>query len=59
MKLPGIVRIALLALPLMFGSCGIFKKSKEAKPVIEQTQTADFVNQVRENQQTVAERLLA
>ena len=52
MKLQGIVRIALLALPLMFSSCGIFKKHKEVKPVIEQRQTADFVNQVRENQQT-------
>ena len=53
MKLQGIVRIALLALPLMFSSCGIFKKSnKNPKPVIEQQQTTDFVNQVRENQQT-------
>ena len=52
MKLQGIVRIALLALPLMFSSCGIFKKHKEVKPVIEQRQTTDFVNQVRENQQT-------
>ena len=52
MKLQGIVRIALLALPLMFGSCGIFKKHKEVKPVIEKRQTTDFVNQVRENQQT-------
>ena len=52
MKLQGIVRIALLALPLMFSSCGIFKKHKELKPVIEQRQTTDFVNQVRENQQT-------
>ena len=52
MKLQGIVRIALLALPLTFGSCGIFKKHKDVKPVIEQRQTTDFVNQVRENQQT-------
>jgi len=52
MKLQGIVRIALLALPLMFGSCGILKKHKEVKPVIEKRQTTDFVNQVRENQQT-------
>ena len=53
MKLQGIVRIALLAVPLMFGSCGIFKKSnKDPKPVIEKRQTTDFVNQVRENQQT-------
>jgi hypothetical protein len=52
MKLQGIVRIALLALPLMFSSCGIFKKHKDVKPVIEQRQTTDFVNQVRENQQT-------
>ena len=52
MKLQGIVRIALLALPLMFSSCGIFKKHKEVKPMIEQRQTTDFVNQVRENQQT-------
>jgi hypothetical protein len=52
MKLQGIVRIALLALPLTFGSCGIFKKHKDVKPVIEQRQTTDFVNQVSENQQT-------
>ena len=52
MKLQGIVRIALLALPLTFGSCGIFKKHKDVKPMIEQRQTTDFVNQVRENQQT-------
>ena len=56
MKLQGIVKIALLALPLMFSSCsvvnGIFKKSKKEKPMIEQKQTTDFVNQVRDNQQT-------
>ena len=52
MKLKSIVRIAVLALPLMFSSCGIFKKSKEVKPIIEQRQTTDFVSQVRDNQQT-------
>ena len=31
MKLKSIVRIAVLALPLMFSSCGIFKKSKVQK----------------------------
>ena len=36
----------------MFSSCGIFKKSKEVKPIIEQRQTTDFVSQVRDNQQT-------
>ena len=56
MKLKSIVRIAVLALPLLFSSCsvvnGIFKKSKKEKPMIEQRQTTDFVSQVRDNQQT-------
>ena len=53
MKLQSIVRIAVLALPLMLVSCKSHKKvvdtnvSMAAKP-----QAADFMKQVRENQQT-------
>ena len=52
MKLKSIVRIAVLALPLVLVSCKSHKKVVDATPMFEQRQTADFVNQVRDNQQT-------
>ena len=54
MKLQSIVRIAVLALPLMLVSCFSHKKvaeNTENKPTINR-QTTDFVGQVRSNQQT-------
>ena len=52
MKLKSIVRIAVLALPLVFVSCKSHKKVAETVPMYGQRQTTDFVSQVRENQQT-------
>ena len=51
MKLQSIVRIAVLALPLMLVSCKSHKKITDNKPTINR-QATDFVGQVRENQQT-------
>ena len=52
MKLQSIVRIAVLALPLVLVSCKSHKKIADNTPMIGQRETADFVSQVRENQQT-------
>ena len=52
MKLKSIVRMAVLALPLVLVSCKSHKKVTDAKPMFEQRQTTDFVSQVRDNQQT-------
>ena len=52
MKLKSIVRIAILALPLVLVSCHSHKRFADPRPLIGQKKTADFVNQVRENQQT-------
>jgi len=52
MKLQSIVRIAVLALPLVLVSCKSHKKVVDAAPTIGQRQTTDFLGQVRENQQT-------
>lgn len=52
MKLQSIVRIAVLALPLVLVSCKSHKKLADNTPMIGQRETADFVSQVRENQQT-------
>ena len=52
MKLKSIVRIAVLALPLVLVSCKSHKKMADTTPMIGQRETTDFVNQVRENQQT-------
>ena len=52
MKLKIIVRIAVLALPLVLVSCKSHKKVAETVPMYGQRQTTDFVSQVRENQQT-------
>ena len=52
MKLKSIVRIAALALPLVFVSCKSHKKVVDATPTIAQRQATDFLGQVRENQQT-------
>ena len=51
MKLKSIVRIAVLALPLVFVSCKSHKVV-DTTPMYGQRQTTDFVNQVRDNQQT-------
>ena len=51
MKLQSIVRIAVLALPLVLVSCKSHKKVTDNKPTITR-QASDFVGQVRENQQT-------
>ena len=52
MKLKSIVRIAVLALPLVLASCKSHKKVVDTTPTIAQRQTTDFLGQVRENQQT-------
>ena len=52
MKLKSIVRIAVLALPLVLVSCKSHKKVVDATPTIAQRQATDFLGQVRENQQT-------
>ena len=52
MKLQSIVRIAVLALPLVLASCKSHKKVVDTTPTIAQRQTDDFLGQVRENQQT-------
>lgn len=52
MKLKSIVRMAVLALPLVLVSCKSHKQVADAIPVSDQRQTTDFVNQVRDNQQT-------
>lgn len=52
MKLKSIVRLAVLALPLVLVSCKSHKKAAETVPMYGQQKTADFVTQVRENQQT-------
>ncbi len=52
MKLKSIVRMAVLALPLVLVSCKSHKKVVETTPMFEHRQTTDFVNQVRDNQQT-------
>ena len=52
MKLKSIVRIAVLALPLVLVSCKSHKKVVDSTPSIAQRQAADFLGQVRENQQT-------
>lgn len=52
MKLQSIVRIAVLALPLVLVSCKSHKKIADPTPMIGQRKSADFVSQVRENQQT-------
>jgi len=51
MKLKSIVRIAMLALPLVLVSCKSHKVA-ETVPMYGQRQSGDFVNQVRDNQQT-------
>ena len=51
MKLKSIVRIAVLAMPLVFVSCKSHK-AVDTTPMYGQRQTTDFVNQVRDNQQT-------
>ena len=52
MKLQSIVKIAVLALPLVLASCKSHKKVVDTTPTIAQRQTTDFLGQVRENQQT-------
>ena len=52
MKLQSIVRMAVLALPLMLVSCKSHKKIADTTPTIAQRQATDFLGQVRENQQT-------
>ena len=52
MKLKSIVRVAVLALPLVLVSCKSHKKAVGNTAMYEQPQTADFVKQVRDNQQT-------
>ena len=52
MKLQSIVRIAVLALPLVLVSCKSHKKIADPTPTIGQRQATDFLGQVRENQQT-------
>ena len=52
MKLKSIVRVAVLALPLVLVSCKSHKKAVGNTSMYEQPQTADFVKQVRDNQQT-------
>jgi hypothetical protein len=51
MKLKSIVRIAVLALPLVLVSCKSHK-AVDTAPMYGQRQTNDFVSQVRDNQQT-------
>ncbi len=51
MKLKSIVRIAMLALPLVLVSCKSHKVA-ETIPTYGQPKSGDFVNQVRDNQQT-------
>lgn len=51
MKLKSIVRIAVLALPLVLVSCKSHK-AVDTTPMYGQRQTNDFVSQVRDNQQT-------
>ena len=53
MKLKSIVRVAVLALPLVLVSCKSHKKAVGNTAMYEQPQTADFVKQVRDNQQTI------
>ena len=50
MKLKSIVRVAVLALPLVLVSCKSHKKAVGNTSMYEQPQTADFVKQVRDNQ---------
>ena len=53
MKIPSILRVAILALPLVFTSCGSHKKVQ--KPVVMNAETrekVDFISAVQENSQT-------
>ena len=54
MKLQSIVRVAVLALPLMFTSCIFHKKTvKEPAPLtLEEREKANFIGQVQDNAQT-------
>ena len=53
MKIPSILRVAILALPLVFTSCGSHKKVQQ--PVVMNAETrekVDFISAVQENSQT-------
>ena len=53
MKIPSILRVAILALPLVFTSCGSHKKVQQ--PVVMNAETrekVDFISAVQENAQT-------
>ena len=54
MKRTSIFKVAVLTLPLLLSSCGIFhKKAKEPAPLTaEQREKANFIGQVQDNAQT-------